>query len=367
LYENDYGNWDWKIIMSELSSVKTTRKVKNSSITEVAQLAGKSVATVSRYFNNSDYVSKKTAEQIREVAERLNYRPDSRGRSLRSGKHWNLGIIVSIGTYHDAQYNERMVSYLSRWITNHEYGVSLEFLERGKGNKLEMPALLASNKVDGIVVIGHLDPKELKQVSSWDKTTCLIENRFDAAGFSSACLAHKEGSAEAASYLVSLGHKKIGYVHGSLEWPSTNGRFEGYKSVLKSSGIGFNPDYVIQVDDARQDYRGGYDATLALLKKYPEITAIMYVNDWYAVGGLAAVQSIGRRVPEDISIVGNDDHWMASEVTPQLTTVSVEMDELCRLSVELLLRAIEANSVTQANVIVRPQLVVRKSCISVDR
>ena len=348
--------------MSEVTNIRTAPERKNSCITQVARLAGTSVATVSRVFNNSDYVSKKTAERIREVAEQLNYRPDSHGRSLRSGKHWNIGIIVSLGSYHDAQFNERMISYLARWITNHEYGVGLEFLERGKGRKLEQPALLSSNKVDGMIVIGHLDQKELEQIAQWGKAVCLIENRFDLPRFSSVNLAHKEGSIEATNYLLSLGHRKIGYVHGSLDWPSTCGRFEGYTAGLAANGIDFNEAYTAEVSDQQQNYQGGYHATRMLLTRNPELTAMMYVNDWYAVGGIAAAQEMGRKVPDDISIIGYDDHWMASELVPPLTTVSAEMDELCRSGVDLLLRTIEKGSNTQSDVIVWPHMIVRQSC-----
>lgn len=349
--------------MSKLPQISSkARTIKSSSITQVAQLSGTSVATVSRVFNNSNYVSKEIAERIKEIARQLNYSPDSRGRSLRSGKHWNIGIIVAHGKYCDSQFNERMISYLVRWITNNDYGVSLEFLERGKSSKLEKPVLLTSNKVDGLVVIGHLDQKELEQIAHWGKAVCLIENRFESPGFSSVNLSHKEGSIEAISYLVSLGHTHIGYIHGSLEWPSTHGRFEGYKAGIAANGIAFNPDYVVQVDEQQQNYHGGYSATQTLLKKSPEITAILYVNDWYTIGGLAAVQAMGRNVPDDISLIGYDDHWMASEVVPSLTTISAEMDELCRSGVELLLRAIESNSQTQSNALVWPHLVVRKSC-----
>ena len=333
---------------------------KPVSIRQVAELSGVSVSTVSKAFNGYTQVGKGTVKKVFLAAEKLGYKPDSRARSLRSGKHWNIGVLRSI-PYVDSFFSETMLSHLVYGITAEGYGVSFEHLSIGEGNKLIRPDLISTNKVDGIVIIGHLDSEYLEQVSEWGLAVCLLDNSFEHTNFCSVSSDHASGNREAVQYLAALGHERIGYIHGTLDWPATRARYDGYVETIRELNLRFDPGYIVKVEGQQQNYRGAYRATLKLLSQSPDITAILYVNDWYAIGGLAAIGSLGKKVPEDINVIGFDNSWMSQDTDPALTTVSCEPELFCHTAALNLVRKVE-NKPINSNMVIRSLLVKRDSC-----
>ncbi|MFA5863201.1 MAG: LacI family DNA-binding transcriptional regulator [Phycisphaerae bacterium] len=339
------------------------KNIEHVSISAVAEKAGASIATVSRVLNKHPYVNKVTADRILKIATELKYRPNSSGRSLRGGKHFNIGLLRARFAIPDQLYMETMFTNLVRYITLEGYGVSLEFLkEETEKGYLSCPEVVASRKVDGMVIIGHMDQKELEQASTWGIPICLINNKFVHPNFCSSSLDDYSGARDVVQYLAALGHERIGFVYGSLEWPGTRARHQGYIDTMADLGLEVNPHYLVKVDEHQQNYQGGYFATEKLLREVPDLTAIFYINDWYAIGGICAIKAYGKRIPEDISLVGFDNSWMGEEVLPRLTTVSMEAPEICREAASTLIRAVENKPVARPHVNIRPKLFIRDSC-----
>ena len=346
---------------------------KGVAITDVANQAGVSIATVSRVFNKPSLVRGGTVRKVMDIATMLNYQPDYRGRSLRSGKHWNIGILATVPVDEDPLYSQTMISNLVRFITVEGYGASVEYLILNKSSSNSgtvFPKLVSENKVDGILIVGYLDEPFLKDVARWNIPVCLLDNKCSLKNFYSVSINQGEGSREAVQYLAAFDRRKIGFVYGCLRYPGTRGRYDGFIEAVSELNIECKPEYMIKAEDETLHYRGGYYSTLKLLKQSPEINAIFYINDWYAIGGMAAIQSTGRRVPEDISVIGYDGSWMASGVVPSLTTVSERSAELCRSAVILLTRAVEkklGSYSEEPNIIIRPRLIKRESCAALGK
>jgi LacI family transcriptional regulator len=348
--------------VKSLMEKKEPGSSRPASITEVARVSGASVATVSRVMNDRPYVGKEISQRVREVAARLNYRPNVSGRSLRGGKNFNIGILQTYFSVPDSLYRDTMLTGLINNITLERYGISLECLQKSEDGQLPWPELVTAKKVDGLVIVGHLAQEEIRQAVQWDLPTALVNNHFDHPNFCSAGLDDYNGAREIIRYLAALGHHKIGFVHGSLEWPATHGRFQGYVDTMKELGLEVASESVVKVHDDQQNYQGGYLATGKLVREVPELTAILYVNDWYAVGGICAVRALGKRIPEDISLAGFDNSWVGREVFPPLTTVSLEAAEVCQVAVNSLVRLIEKKKISQSHIPIRPRLIVRDSC-----
>lgn len=331
-------------------------------IHEVARLSNVSTATVSMALNGNERISEKTAERVLAVADKLRYRPDARARSLRSGKNWNIGVLGS-APREDPFFAETMLSHLVYWFTAEKYSVSFEILSADDDDKIVCPDLVMTNRVDAVVIVGHLDADRLAQVAKWGLPVCLLDNQYQHPNFCSVSVDAESGSREAAQYLAALGHVRIGYVYGTLEWPSSRDKYRGYMEAIRELSLPFKPEYSIRVDDEQQNYYGGFDATVKLLSESPDITAIMYVNDWYAVGGLAALHHLGKRVPEDVSILGFDNSWFSRDTKPGLTSVSLEPELLCHTAALNLIRKTEKKPVN-SDAMIRPSLVKRDSCAS---
>ena len=330
-------------------------------IADVARAAGASIATVSRVFNNHPHVSQTTADRVNQAMETLGYRPNAYSRSLRSGQTQTIGILRLSSAVGDELYWEVMSNNLVRCISAEGYGVAMETYAEPVAGRVVKPELIAAKRVSALAIVGHLGAQELKQIEEWGVPVCLINNRYDGKGFYSSSLNDFSGSREAVQYLVALGRRNIAFVHGNLEWPGTNGRYRGYVETLRELGLAAKPEYLVKVPDTQQNYAGGFDATKQLLGLARPPDAIFYVNDWYAIGGLAAAQSLGRRIPDDLNIVGYDNSWMASQVVPQLTTVSLEAEEICHRAVAMLIRAVENKPDVIVHAQVRPRLLVRDS------
>ncbi|CAN5777982.1 LacI family DNA-binding transcriptional regulator [soil metagenome] len=336
--------------------------MKNSpSLALVAELAGTSVATVSRVINGHPHISEQIRERVEQAIEKTNYRPSAMGRALRSGKCRTLGILRSPDAAQDKLYAEVITSHLVRSVTAEGYGVAAEFISTSEDGNLNIPDVVQSKRVDGVFIVGHLDDRMLDQSKDWGIPVCLLNNRSSSPGFYSCCLDDYAGSREATQHLVALGRSRIAFVHGSLAWPSTAGRRQGFLDAMAELGRDVRPTELIKVDDGDQNYRGGYLATEFLLKQSPDLDAIFYVNDWFAIGGISAARAAGKAIPEDLSIVGYDDSWMAPQTLPTLTSVSLEPEEICRGAAMVLVRAVERRPEVITDILVRPKLVIRES------
>jgi len=328
---------------------------------DVAKEAGTSVASVSRVLNGVSGVGSGVIGRVKEAARKLDYYPDYQGRSLRSGKRRNIALLRSSGSLTDELYSERFAGEIARAITAEGYGVSTEFLLPFKNKILPVPDVIKGRRSDGLIIVGHLVEDALAEVGSWGLPVCLINNQYDKEGFISVGVDDHAGVCDAVRFLAAQGHRRIGFVHGTLEWPSTHARHKGYLDAMRELNLPVKPEYIVQVADDRQNYSGGYEGTKKLLHDTPDLDAILYLNDWYAVGGLCAAKELGRRIPEDLSLMGFDGHWLTKGTVPVLATMNMVATKISRRAAELIIRIIEDRPLVEANIMVRPELIKGES------
>jgi LacI family transcriptional regulator len=326
-------------------------------IREVADLAGVSTATVSRVINGRAEVSERARTAVLRVVREHGYSTNRTARALSGGRTGLVGVTTPV-VHHsyfavildgagEALYEQDMRMVLCP--THHEHDREVSLLER-----------LMQGTTDGALLIL---PEE-----SPDELAALHENgyRFVIADplkqlderVPTVSAAHSLGASEAVEHLLSLGHRRIAAITGPRGWIATEDRLRGYRGALAAGGVMPSPELVVE-SDFRAD--GGVTAALSLLDLPDPPTAIFAFNDMLAVGAMQAARERGVRIPEDLSVVGFDDTFEASIVTPALTTVRQPLAEMGRMAVNLLVRQLQNQRIEALHVQLETKLVVRES------
>ncbi|WP_309234903.1 LacI family DNA-binding transcriptional regulator [Nocardia sp. XZ_19_385] len=320
---------------------------------DVAKRAGVSHQTVSRVLNDSPQVRPETRQRVLAAVEELGYRPNAMARGLVSRRSKVLGVV----TFDTVLYGPAsMLLGIERAARAARYGVSIATLQRAdRAEVLDAVHTLADQGVDGVIIIAplmiaaaalHNLPATLPAVA--------VEAGQDA-GLPSASVDQGEGARLAVQHLLDLGHDTVWHVSGPNGWLEARDRVEGWRHTLETAGATIPP--VIAGDwSARSGYEAG-----PVLAAQPGVTAVFAANDQMALGLLRAFAERGIRVPEDISVVGFDDIPEAAYLSPPLTTVRQDFDEVGRRSMRLLLRLIESDSAAAEPTQVIPEFVVRDS------
>lgn len=321
---------------------------------DVAFRAGVSIKTVSRVINNQGEISEATRQHVQNVVNELGYRPNALARSLVSGKSSTVALIIPQIT--DPFFPEVMLG-IENIARQHGYNVFLCNTNDDPQQELLYINLLESKRVDGIILCGSkLSAEQLTEVAKQHRVSILTSR--EPRGSAVITILGEAGLYELTSHLLGLGHRQIGHIGRHIADESD--RFLGYNRALTESGIELDKRRVSLVASASID--AGYTAAKKVLQQAPEITAITCYNDLIAIGALQACADLGRRVPDDIAIVGFDDIPLAALVTPSLTTMHVPRYRLGEMIMELLLRVIAADGKLEERFSVEPHLVIRDSC-----
>jgi DNA-binding LacI/PurR family transcriptional regulator len=325
------------------------------SIKDIARAAKVSHATVSRALHNSPLVSPQTAERIRQIAREKGYRPSAVARSLVTKRTRTIGVVVtSIADPFIAE----VVSGVEEVANDHGYSVFLANSNAEPDREVKVVHSFHERRVDGILVTAsRVGALYMPLLNEMRVPTVLINNQHPGEFVHSVMIDNLSASRQATQHLVSLGHKRIAYIGDQFGFQSDTERFAGYRRALELADIDFLPELTAH-GDGKAD--GGARAMESLLTLDALPTAVFCYNDMSALGALRAIHACGLRVPDDISVVGFDDLFIASYTSPPLTTISQPMRQMGRTAMEILLKLFSgSNSIT--NIKVQGQLIVRES------
>jgi LacI family transcriptional regulator len=216
-------------------------------------------------------------------------------------------------------------------------------------------------RVDGLVVMApDVDASRALRHAAGNVPIVLLNPEVLLPGSDTVGIANFQGASAVVRHLIGLGHRRIATITGPGQNIDARQRLDGYRAALRDAGLEPDSDLEFHGDFTE---RSGYEAARALLRQRSEATAIFVANDHMAVGVMGALQEAGMRVPEDIAITGFDDIPMARYLTPPLTTVHVNMQQLGERAVELLLDPERVAGPPEGRHEVLPTtLVVRGSC-----
>nr|WP_222108377.1 LacI family DNA-binding transcriptional regulator [Streptomyces cupreus] len=302
---------------------------------DVARMAGVSQKTVSRVFNDEPYVSADVRRRVLEAAEELGYRPNNAARALASGRTRSIGV-VTLGT---ALYGPAsLIMGVER--AARDTGYALRVVNTMEGDPAGVAGAVESlldQGVDGIVISEPIDEGHEGDLSARLDMPVLVLGappmltpRALAAGTGADLMART-----ATEHLLDLGHATVRHLAGPQRWYAARDRLEGWRAALTAHGRTVPP--VVEGDwSAASGYAAGRE-----LASDGEVTAVFAANDDMAIGLIRALAEAGRRVPEDVSVVGFDDIPVAPYVTPPLTTMRQPFDAVAQEGLKRLVHAIE--------------------------
>ena len=327
----------------------------NATIRDVSERAQVSISTVSRVLNGTVPVAADTRRRVLAAVNELNYRPNVFARSLVTNRSGGIGVIVN-------EMTSPFYGTLVRGVEQVFESAGMHLLvASGKADaERERKAinLLLTRRVDALVVhLEALPDIEVLELLDSALPVVMVGRHIAEAGSRSIAIDNEYGGLLAARHLTDNGHRVIGHLTGPLSFPDSRARLQGYRQGLEEAGIAFDDTLVIESDWLED---GGYQATMRLLKRRPDITAVFAGNDQMAIGSYQALRATGKRIPDDISVVGFDDVVFARYLYPTLTTVRQPLLEMGEAAAGLVLAALrgEKPEVTEQ---FEPELAVRQS------
>jgi DNA-binding LacI/PurR family transcriptional regulator len=329
--------------------------MKQISIKDIARVARVSHPTVSRAIRHSPLVKRETAEKIREIANKMGYRPNAVARGLVTRRTNTLGVVVT--TIADPFIGE-VVSGIEETANERGFSVFLANSNADPAREIKVVQSFQERRVDGILVaasrVGALYAPMLSRLKV---PIVLINNQHPEEFVDSVVIDNVAASMKAVQYLIQLGHRRIAYMGDQFGLQSETERFAGYREALSQANCPFIPELVVQADGRPEG--GGFAMEMLLAAPNPP-TAVFCYNDMSAIGAMSRIRSHGLHVPQDISIVGFDDLFIASYTDPPLTTVQQPKRAMGRMATEILLKILQEPNY-QAKIKMKGELIVRES------
>jgi LacI family transcriptional regulator len=328
-----------------------------ATIRDIADLAGVSIATVSRVLNDRPDVARETRETVLQVVREHGFSTNRGARGLSSGRTGMIGLTLPLVA--DAYFGP-MLSGAAEALHERDMRIVLAPTLHEHDREVSLIERLMRGTTDGaILMLPEESAEELLTLQRQGFPFVVVDPREPPPdGIACVAAMHASGAKQAAEHLLALGHRRIGAIAGTPGWYATEERLAGFRAALAGAGILLDPELVVH-----SDWRipRGTEAARELLSLPDPPTAIFGFNDNVAIGALHAARERGLSVPDDLSVVGFDDTEQAVIVTPRLTSVRQPLAELGRMGVSLLIRLIDGQRVDALRVELATQLVVRES------
>jgi DNA-binding LacI/PurR family transcriptional regulator len=325
-------------------------------IKQVAARAKVSTATVSRTINQSALVRPDTAERIWEIIRELGYYPNTQARALVSGRSRIFGLIIS--DIANPFFPELIKSFEDSAIT-HGYEVITANTDYKSERMTICVRRMIERKVDGVAIMtSELDRHLLEELAKRRVPIVFLDVGKVRPRISNISVDYDKGIREAVQHVISLGHRRIGFISGPLTLKSARTRRSAFLSCFREFGIA---DAHRTVIEGNHRIDGGQNSTRQMLSQPKPPTAVLTSNDLTAIGTLYAITSSGLRVPEDISVIGFDDIEMSQFTHPPLTTVRLSRQELGKRAFDALYQAVEDLEADGQEIKVSTELLLRGS------
>ncbi len=330
-----------------------------ANIKRVAQEAGVSTQTVSRVINNRPDVSPETRRQVQAVIERLGYQPNAIARSLVSKRTRTLGLITA--DFSDYFFTQ-VIAGAEAEARRQGYFFMLGSTQRNPEDEPVYIRLLTERHVEGILwARPSSEPDERPLTALLEEGVPVVTTAYHLANESLTVVDvdNVDGARQAVRCLLENGRRQIAMIAGPVTWKSVIDRRQGYVAALKAVGLGINTKLIAPGD---WSYASGYQAARTLLAKGRSFDGLFAQNDQMAIGAIHALREAGKRVPEDVAVVGYDDIPVAEFSDPPLTTIRQPMCEVGQVATRLLIQAIENHGAPQKETLLQATLVKRQSC-----
>jgi LacI family transcriptional regulator len=330
-------------------------------IVDVAAIAGVSPATVSRVLNQSSIVTSKTKAKVMSAIEELGYHPNAAAKNLRSQKTLTIGVIVPDI---NAAYFSEVIKGIENMAYANKYKVIICDAQNQKEREVDYLNLLMNRTIDGVILIASLlTNEEISKISDKGYSIAVVGRYIEHNKIPCIYTDNVKFSKEVINHLVEQGHREIVFLSGYAEAIDSYERLEGYLKTLSENHIPFRPE-LIENGNFNED--GGYDAMKRLFDKKLTFTAVFAANDEMALGVYKACAEYHIRIPEQLAVVGVDNHRISKYISPALSTVNQPKYAMGALILEKLIDQMNENQHADKRTFkVDSELIIRNSSISI--
>lgn len=329
---------------------------KSVRMADIAKQLGVSTVTVSKALSNQKGVSEEMREKIKALAEEMGYKTSTAVKN-ETKRSYNIGLVV-LETYIEKYSSFYWEFYQKINISagRENCFVILEVLEANSERDLVVPKVVQESKIDGLMILGRLTTEYLTMLQKKAKVPVVYMDFYDQKAMADSIISNSfYGAYNITSYLVEMGHRKIGFVGTLLATESITDRYLGYVKAMMENGEEPKKEWLIQ---DRESHIRIFEK-LELPEDMP--TAFVCNSDLTASGLIKTLNEKGYRVPEDVSVVGYDDYLYPGLCDIGITTYSVDMERMAQLGSEILMQRIEGSTLPCSMQVVEGKLVIRES------
>ncbi len=331
---------------------------KRPTINDIARRAGLSKASVSRALNGKQDVDPETRKRVLKLAAQMGYVPSASARALSNGRSNCLGLLVPTLTW---PWILEVLRGVAEEIERSGYSLILYTTAGGEESEQAfMSQVVPAGAVDGLALViplGMLD--YIERLAKGGLPIVVVDDRGHYPDLPTVATTNVEGGRSATRHLIEQGRKRIAMLNGPHDFGCDRDRVKGYRSALEEAGLQFDPRRVTD-SDFKED--GGASAMTRLLAADPRLDAVFAANDLMAFGAMRALRNAGRRVPDDVAVVGFDDLPASAMTHPPLTTVRQPLYEMGRTAASMVMAAVRGESIAK-RIELPTSLVIRDSSV----
>ncbi|MEU9559161.1 LacI family DNA-binding transcriptional regulator [Streptomyces fumanus] len=339
------------------------QRPETPTLEEVAALAGVGRGTVSRVINNAAGVRESTRRAVQRAITELGYVPNLAARSLAGRRADAVALVMTETDWR--MVGEPFFTEIVRAVGDALADMPatpvqlLLTLVRTDAERRRFVEYARGGRVDGVLMMSvHAEDPLPDMLAEAGLPTVMLGRRSGEESVTYVDADNTGGARGAVAYLLERGRSVVATITGPLDMYVAECRLRGYREALERAGVEVRPSLVVEGDFTQES---GRRAMTGLIERHPELDAVFAASDSMAAGALTALLAAGRRVPQDVAVIGFDDFLLAEHTEPRLTTVRQPVEEIGRAMVRLLLEEMEDSAAAWRHVILRTELVVRDS------
>ncbi|MEN3185270.1 MAG: LacI family DNA-binding transcriptional regulator [Atribacterota bacterium] len=318
---------------------------------DVAEKAGVSISTVSKFLSGKGSVSSPVQERIHQAMASLGYEGHQVWKRSKGLKV--VGVIIP-----DIEnpFFSSLVKSLEFLLFRYGYFLLLCNTENNPELEENFIYYLSQSKARGVILVPSTSERRSRLLDTLP--LLLLDRSIEGTELPTVTTNHYQGSKIATSYLIRKGRQRIAFLGGRKGVDVYQKRLQGYSEGLAENGLQVNPALIVEGDFS---FQGGYQAVEMLFERRESFDAIFAANDLIALGAIERLKEGGIGVPQDVAVIGFDDIWLSRLSHPRLTTVRQPVYELCKEAVTVLFDLVD-KGVRANSKVLEPQLVIRESC-----
>lgn len=319
---------------------------------DISKAAGVSVTTVSNVLRKKGRVSEATRRRVLAVAKELGY---FQGQSRATGQ---LGVIYYAPPHEKggSYYTTEAISAIQQVVSERDYQLNFYIID---DPHMQVPPMVERGNVEGLLVIGgSISDSLLERLTAWELPLVLLYSEHPTLNLNCVLTDNQKGAYLAVQHLHKLGHRKIGFINGWSHTHTSAAKLAGYRQALSEGGLPFELAMYTEGDFTIE---GGARQMAKLLAQNPDLTSVFVADDLMAIGAMREAQALGKRIPEDLAIVGFGNSPLSAHTQPPLSTISVEKRLIGTLGAQRLLSLLDGGDEQPLKILTPTELIPRKS------